>query len=250
MDASQAGIGDTVTELRRLGVALKIITGDNALVAATLSRQVGLVKPTILTGPELRRMSDEALFQRVNAVDVFAEVEPNQKERIILALKKAGNVVGYMGDGINDVSALHVADVGISVNSAVDAAKELEAKYGLSAEIVDARSLVPFNYDLVLESVSKTGRVLLVSDACERNSILHTMASKIAHLAFDVLDAPPVVVGARNWITPPDELEESFFPFPVDILDAIHEHILPLDGYTVSRVCDVEELKRRSRLGI
>ncbi len=123
-DPAKAGIGDTVTELRRLGVALKIITGDDALVAATLSRQVGLVKPTILTGPELRRMSDEALFQRVNAVDVFAEVEPNQKERIILALKKAGNVVGYMGDGINDVSALHVADVGISVNSAVDAAKE------------------------------------------------------------------------------------------------------------------------------
>jgi len=147
-------------------------------------------------------------------------------------------------------SDITILTVGAVLYRAVDAAKELEAKYGLSAEIVDARSLVPFNYDLVLESVSKTGRVLLVSDACERNSILHTMASKIAHLGFDVLDAPPVVVGARNWITPPDELEESFFPFPVDILDAIHEHILPLDGYTVSRVCDVEELKRRSRLGI
>ena len=69
-------------------------------------------------------MSDEALLKRVNEVDVFAEVEPNQKERIILALKKAGNVVGYMGDGINDASALHAADVGISVDSAVDVAKE------------------------------------------------------------------------------------------------------------------------------
>ena len=69
-------------------------------------------------------MSDEALLQRVNEVNVFAEVEPNQKERIILALKKAGNVVGYMGDGINDASALHAADVGISVESAVDVAKE------------------------------------------------------------------------------------------------------------------------------
>lgn len=140
--------------------------------------------------------------------------------------------------------------VGAVLYRAIDAARELEATYGLSAEVVDARSLVPFNYDLVLESVRKTGRVLLVSDACERNSILHTMASKIAHLAFDHLDAPPVVVGARNWITPPDELEEYFFPFPVDILDAIHEHIVPLKGYTVSRTCGVEELLRRSRMGV
>ena len=69
-------------------------------------------------------LSDEALLKQVNEVDVFAEVEPNQKERIILALKKSGNVVGYMGDGINDASALHAADVGISVESAVDVAKE------------------------------------------------------------------------------------------------------------------------------
>jgi Mg2+-importing ATPase len=78
----------------------------------------------ILTGPDFRQLSDEALLQRVMDMDVFAEIEPNQKERIILALKKAGNVVGYMGDGINDASALHAADVGISVESAVDVAKE------------------------------------------------------------------------------------------------------------------------------
>jgi Mg2+-importing ATPase len=78
----------------------------------------------ILTGPDLRQLSDGALLNQVVGVDVFAEIEPNQKERIILALKKAGNVVGYMGDGINDASALHAADVGISVDSAVDVAKE------------------------------------------------------------------------------------------------------------------------------
>jgi Mg2+-importing ATPase len=85
---------------------------------------MGLSNTKIVTGPDLRDLSDGALLRRVVDVDVFAEIEPNQKERIILALKKAGNVVGYMGDGINDASALHAADVGISVESAVDVAKE------------------------------------------------------------------------------------------------------------------------------
>jgi Mg2+-importing ATPase len=106
------------------GVALKIITGDHRLVALDVSRQAGFVEPRLLTGPDLHAMSNEALIQRVNHVDVFAEVEPNQKERIIVALRKSGQVVGYMGDGINDASALHAADVGISVAGAADAATE------------------------------------------------------------------------------------------------------------------------------
>ena len=103
---------------------LKIITGDNRLVAGRIGRQMGVERPTVLTGEELRRLSDTALLQRVGEVDIFAETEPNQKERILAALRKAGNVVGYLGDGINDASALHAADVGISVESAVDVAKE------------------------------------------------------------------------------------------------------------------------------
>src|SRR5208337_2105567 len=94
------------------------------LVAANVSHQLGLSNRRILTGPDLRQVSDGALVKHVVDADVFAEIEPNQKERIILALRKAGNVVGYMGDGINDASALHAADVGISVESAVDVAKE------------------------------------------------------------------------------------------------------------------------------
>jgi Mg2+-importing ATPase len=114
----------TIGSLADLGVALKMITGDNRLVARSVGEQVGLSSPEILTGPELREMSDEALLMRVNGTHIFAEVEPNQKERILLAVKKAGNVVGYMGDGINDASALHAADVSISVDGAVDVAKE------------------------------------------------------------------------------------------------------------------------------
>ena len=123
-DPPKEGIQKTLADLQALGIKLKIITGDNAAIALSVSRRVGMDAPVILTGPELHAMSDSALLQRVNEVNVFAEIEPNQKERIIITLKQAGNVVGYMGDGINDASALHVADVGISVESAVDAAKE------------------------------------------------------------------------------------------------------------------------------
>jgi Mg2+-importing ATPase len=123
-DPPKPGISDTIKQLKQLGIALKIITGDNHLIAANISEQIGLVHPKILLGKELAAMSDEALMHQVNIIDVFSEVEPNQKERIIHALKKAGNVVGYIGDGINDASALHAADVGISVDSAVDVAKE------------------------------------------------------------------------------------------------------------------------------
>jgi len=123
-DPPKPNIIDIIGQLKHLGVSLKVITGDNHLVAANVSQQMGLSETKIITGANLAQLSDNALLQRVLAVDVFAEIEPNQKERIILALRKAGNVVGYLGDGINDASALHAADVGISVESAVDVAKE------------------------------------------------------------------------------------------------------------------------------
>lgn len=123
-DPPKANIIDTIGRLKSLGVSLKIITGDNRLVAASISKKMGLSDTKIISGPELRQMSDAALLRSVGSVDVFAEIEPNQKERIIIALRKAGNVVGYMGDGINDASALHAADVGISVDTAADVAKD------------------------------------------------------------------------------------------------------------------------------
>ncbi len=123
-DPPKKDVQQTITKLHNLGVQLKLITGDNALVADSLATQIGIDHPVILTGLQMRDMSDRALFQQAVRTDIFAEVEPNQKERIILFLKKSGNVVGFMGDGINDAPALHAADVGISVDSAVDVAKE------------------------------------------------------------------------------------------------------------------------------
>lgn len=123
-DPPKTGCSQTIQQLNTLGVTLKIITGDNRLVAKTVSKQLGIAEHELLTGSEIREMSESALINQVAEVNLFAEIEPNQKERIILALKKAGFVVGYIGDGINDVSALHAADVGISVDSAADVAKE------------------------------------------------------------------------------------------------------------------------------
>ncbi|HWQ44923.1 MAG TPA: magnesium-translocating P-type ATPase [Methanosarcina barkeri] len=145
-DPPKPDIIKTIESMGQLGISLKIITGDNKFVAASISREVGLKNSKVLTGNELDKMSSEALMKQVNDNDVFAEVEPSQKEHIILALKKSGNVVGYMGDGINDASALHAADVGISVDSAADVAKE-------AADIV----LMEKSLDALVEGV-KEGR--------------------------------------------------------------------------------------------
>lgn len=145
---------------------------------------------------------------------------------------------------------LTILTIGATLYRALEAAKELERNWGISCEIIDARSLVPFDYSLVLESLRKTHRILLASDACERGSYLHTLASTITELAFDDLDAPPTVVGARNWIVPADELEDAFFPYPSDFLDAVHTYILPLAGYTPKRDCAPADILRRNAQGV
>lgn len=123
-DPPEAGVNDTLLAFKKLGVQLKIITGDNQYVARHVAEMVGIDVQRIITGAELEDMKDEALWHLAPDVALFAEVDPNQKERIITALQKTGHVVGYLGDGINDAPALHAADVGISVDKAADVAKE------------------------------------------------------------------------------------------------------------------------------
>ena len=130
----------------------------------------------------------------------------------------------------------------------MEAAKTLEEKYGISAEIIDARSLVPFDYSKVIESVKKTGRILIVGDACERGSFMKEMAANINEFAFDYLDAPAVALGSRNWITPAHELETFFFPYPDTIIDAIHEKLLPIPGYVPKHnLSDLEKIERAKK---
>ena len=124
LDRPKAGVGDTLVELGQLGVAVKIITGDSAAVARHVATSVGLHADRMLTGLQLDELHDDALWHAAEQTVVFAEVDPNQKERIILALKKTGHVVGFLGDGINDAPAMHAADTSLSVESAVDVARE------------------------------------------------------------------------------------------------------------------------------
>jgi len=152
-------------------------------------------------------------------------------------VKKAGN----------DITIL---TVGHTLYPALQAAKELEEKYGLSAEVIDARCLVPFNYEKVVESAKKTGKIIVASDATSRGSFLNDLASNISQLCFDYLDAPVAVLGSRNWITPAYELEGSFFPQVSWFLDIIHERIQPLTGYIPGENFTDGEMIRRAKLGV
>ena len=140
--------------------------------------------------------------------------------------------------------------IGATLYRALQAADELKEKYGLEAEVIDARSLVPFNYEKVVASVKKTGRIIIAGDASARGSYLNDLAANITDLCFDDLDAAPVVLGSRNWITPSHELEAAFFPQPSWFLDAINEKMLPLKDYVpVSNQTSAQQMIR-SKKGI
>jgi 2-oxoisovalerate dehydrogenase E1 component len=130
---------------------------------------------------------------------------------------------------------LTILSIGATLYPVMKVADTLKKDFGLETEIIDARTLVPFNYEPVIQSVRKTGRIVLASDASSRGSFLKEIAQTITELAFDDLDAPPVVVGSRNWIIPAHEMENYFFPQSDWIIDAIHQKIMPLKGH-VSKI--------------
>ena len=124
LDPAKKTVAETLDKLEEYGIEIKIITGDNDLVSQKIARDINLSVKGILTGKEIEALSDDALRVRAEETTIFARVSPDQKTRIIRLLQKNKHVVGYMGDGINDAPALKAADVGISVNNAVDVAKE------------------------------------------------------------------------------------------------------------------------------
>jgi len=151
---------------------------------------------------------------------------------------------------VRDGKDVTILTIGAALYRAMDAAKTLSEKYGMEADVINLHSLVPLDYTKIVESVRKTGRVVLVSDACARGSFMSDVAKNITELCFDDLDAPPVVVGARNWITPPFEFDEFFFPQAGWIIDAIHEKLVPLPGHVVENGCTEAESYRRSKEGV
>ena len=196
-----------------------MITGDNHKVAAHVARAVGLATTVSVTGRELNAMSDEALLHAAQQATVFAEVDPNQKERIILALRKTGHVVGYMGDGINDAPALHAADVGISVDTAVEVAKDaadfvlLRKDLGILREGIDEGRMTFANtLKYVLTTISANfGNMFSMAVASLFLPFLPLLASQIllnnflsdipaAAIAGDRVD-PDSVAGPHRWDT-------------------------------------------------
>jgi Mg2+-importing ATPase len=149
-DPPRKEIASLVDALKKQKVSLKIITGDNVLIARTTAAQIGIASDKIISGAELQALSDEALARKAQIMDIFAEIEPSQKERIVRALQKRGHVVGYLGDGINDASAIKAADVGISVHNAVDVAKE-------SADLI----LLEKGLDVILEGIAEGRKTYL-----------------------------------------------------------------------------------------
>ena len=121
---------------------------------------------------------------------------------------------------------------------------------GMEVELIDLRFINPLNYDCIVESVKKTGRLVLASDAVERGSALHNIASNITTLCFDYLDAPPVVIGAKNWISPAAEMEKEYYPQADWIIDAVHERVVPLPGHVVKHNYTNGELLRLTRRGV
>jgi 2-oxoisovalerate dehydrogenase E1 component len=145
---------------------------------------------------------------------------------------------------------LTIITFGPSLYTAIAAARELETKYGVSAEVIDLRTATPLEYEIMATSATKTGKVLLVSEAVERGSVMQTVAANLTQFCFDDLDGPPVVIGARNWITPAAEFESMFFPQVPWLVDAIHERLLPLDGYTPQTAHTLGALADRERNGV
>ncbi|MGB8490212.1 MAG: thiamine pyrophosphate-dependent enzyme [Bacteroidales bacterium] len=143
-----------------------------------------------------------------------------------------------------------ILTIGATLYPVLKVAEILKKNYGVGAEVIDARTMVPFNYVPVIESVRKTGKIVLASDASARGSFLKEMAQTITELAFDDLDAPPVVVGSRNWITPAYEMEQFFFPQPDWILDAIHQKIMPLSGHVIKTDFSFEKSVRLNKEGV
>ena len=151
---------------------------------------------------------------------------------------------------VRDGKDLTILTIGATLYRAMDAAKELAEKYGMEADVINMPSLVPLDYTDIVESVKKTGRVVLASDACARGSFLNDIAQNITTLCFDYLDAPPVVIGAKNWITPPYEFDEFFFPQAEWIVDAVNARVVPLEGYVSKTTATEAEIIRTAKAGV
>jgi P-type Mg2+ transporter len=213
LDPPKADVEQVIIDLAKRGVQLKIITGDNQKVARHVAETVKLPLQGVMTGSQLNDMHDEALWHLAERTTLFAEVDPNQKERIILALKKTGHVVGYMGDGINDAPALHAADVGLSVDTAVDVAKEaadfvlLKKDLGILRQGIDEGRITFANtIKYILTTISANfGNMFSMAGASMLLPFLPLLAPQILLNNF-LSDIPAMTIASDN--VDPEMLEK------------------------------------------
>jgi len=220
-DPPKADVQQVIVDLGQRGVQLKIITGDNQKVARHVAEAVNLPIEGLLTGAELDELHDEALWHLAERTTVFAEVDPNQKERIILALRKTGHVVGYMGDGINDAPALHAADVSLSVDTAVDVAKDaadfvlLKADLGILREGIDEGRMTFANtLKYILTTISANfGNMFSMAGASMLLPFLPLLSSQILLNNF-LSDIPATTIASDNvdpeWVAKPRRWDATF----------------------------------------
>jgi Mg2+-importing ATPase len=220
-DPPKSDVRQVIVDLRARGVQLKIITGDNRKVARHVAEAVDLPIDGLLTGSDLDDMRDEALWHLAERTTIFAEVDPNQKERIILALRKTGHVVGYMGDGINDAPALHAADVSLSVNNAVDVAKDaadfvlLKTDLGILREGIDEGRMTFANtLKYILTTISANfGNMFSMAGASMLLPFLPLLSSQILLNNF-LSDIPATTIASDNvdpeWVAKPRRWNPTF----------------------------------------
>ena len=220
-DPPKKDVKQVIQDLADRGVALKIITGDNDKIARHVAEAVQLPQINILTGRQIGELRDEALWHAVDRTNIFAEVDPNQKERLILAIKKRGHVVGYMGDGINDAPALHAADVSISVDTAVDVAKEaadfvlLRQDLDILREGIDEGRVTFANtLKYVLTTISANfGNMFSMAGASALLPFLPLLAPQILLNNF-LSDIPATTIASDNvdpeWVDKPRRWDTKF----------------------------------------
>jgi len=203
LDPPKASAGVALAALAAAGAAVKVLTGDNQQVARHLCGELGFDPGKVLTGTDLTALSDEALIGRLNDVRLLCRVTPQQKLRVIMALKRMGQTVGFLGDGINDAPALHAADVGISVDSAADVAKAaaevilLDQDLGVVHEGVmeGRRTVVNTGKYILMASSANLGNIFVIAHPAPGSSSVgrladrtnRTVSSTEARLAFAVL---------------------------------------------------------------
>ena len=214
LDPPLPGVGETLTTLRADGVAVKILTGDNELVAQRICAEVGLVADRIVLGDEVERMSDPALAAVAEQTAIFARVSPAQKNRIVQALRSRGHVVGVLGDGINDAPALRSADVGISVQNAVDVAKD-------AADIILLEKRLAVLHDGVVEGRRSFGNIMKYVLMGTSSNFGNMLSMAAASLFLPFLPMLPFQILLNNFLydisqvaIPSDRVDQTYLLKP------------------------------------